>query len=1212
MNRVNSKEYWEKRFTEQDWEKNRGGEQTKYFYELLVKMLPQWIVTEIRKEKYTVIDFGCAEGQGVPILQEKLGTKIIGMDFAEGAIQQARLKFPQHTFEVGDITNYGGRVDVAIMSNILEHFTTPYNILEHISKCTNKYMVVMVPFEEENLMTEHCYTFRFNNIPIAVNGFQLVQLEEYDCLKDANNLFLGKQVLLIYSQKQDINETISYEQMNRVIPALRQQIRDVQDKFQQKFEKSQFEVEKNHMIAEKKQLELELANKERAELEALNEQKNAQLVNERSAYCELNGRYVELSERFNSLNDTYGYTKEKYREILDSYTWKIGSAQLNALKKVKLLAPVKKYMDARLQKNNIEENLATELDSNLEQILAKQEVSDDITNYIKIQGKLFRENIDSPLGEISLKLQEIIKTRRYKGIVVYPHAVKWEPIQRPQHFLREFSKKGFLCFFCENEECSEDIAEPYENVFVVKNGELNLLPVLQDKAVIVLITFYLQTLFSKFLPQKVIWFDILDRLDFFDGNGDISKDIYRELISKANIVSFSANNLKEYVSERKDAIKLPNAVNLDDFKKRDEEIPKEILTLKEKGKKIIGYYGAIEEWFDWSAVKYLADQTDYEIVLIGAANEKIKDKLQHNQVHFLGRKPYKSLYKYANYFDVALLPFVVNDLTNSVSPVKFFEYAAMGLPVVSSNIHEMKQYAAENVKLYSTKEEFVDLVKSLAIRYSGKKVSFNDFIKQNTWEQRIDVFLKSMKSQIGNLKVLANTDSSGSVAVNTVTFFKYDGTTYYSGGAERYLLDLDEICEELNIRFRVYQYGEYDWVRFYNNVEVIGLGAKQNDVNVYSVLLKQEMEEAFKRNTQNKSLVDIYSAFNLLQRKDSVTSIGISHGIFWDNEANCFTNGTDFWRNDEEIIRAAKYCDYMVSVDTNTCNWFQTIDYQLSKKMKYIPNYVDNQEFAPGERNDKEKIIITYPRRLYGARGLYIVLDVIDDVLNAFENVEFHFVGKGFEQDTKYVEQKICKWGDRVKWYSQSPDKMHEVYKYTDISLVPTMYSEGTSLSCLEALSSGNVVVCTRVGGLTDLILNDYNGILIEPDKESLKEALFELLNSPEKMKTLKKNAVLTAQAFSKSKWKERWKKILKRAIGEQNTAPYEYHKRCMIKLTKLSVQDDKVINCICKYLDDGYYVYVASPEKTNKFHSFQRLQFILLDEDLYFEPDVILTETEI
>lgn len=67
-----------------------------------------------------------------------------------------------------------------------------------------------------------------------------------------------------------------------------------------------------------------------------------------------------------------------------------------------------------------------------------------------------------------------------------------------------------------------------------------------------------------------------------------------------------------------------------------------------------------------------------------------------------------------------------------------------------------------------------------------------------------------------------------------------------------------------------------------------------------------------------------------------------------------------------------------------------------------------------------------------------------------------------------------------------------------------------------------------------------------------------------------------------------------------------------MIKLTKLSVQDDKVINCICKYLDDGYYVYVASPEKTNKFHSFQRLQFILLDEDLYFEPDVILTETEI
>lgn len=455
------------------------------------------------------------------------------------------------------------------------------------------------------------------------------------------------------------------------------------------------------------------------------------------------------------------------------------------------------------------------------------------------------------------------------------------------------------------------------------------------------------------------------------------------------------------------------------------------------------------------------------------------------------------------------------------------------------------------------------------------------------------------------MRALADFRAKNSVAVISVTFFKYDGTTYYSGGAERYLLDLHEICEELNVNYRIYQYAEYNWVRFYNQIEVVGLNAKQNDVDVFGPGLIKEMDDSFNREVTQGNKVNIYSPFYIISGNHEVTSVGISHGISWDNENNHYMEGSAFWSDNKNIIDSATYCDRMISVDTNTCNWFQTLDYHTGRKIHYIPNYVNNQEFYPRENylEQNDKVVITYPRRLYGARGLYVVLEVIDDILSRYPNVEFHFVGKGFEQDTKHVEKKIEQWGDRVKWYSKAPNQMHEVYKMTDISLIPTMYSEGTSLSCLEALSSGNVVIATRIGGLTDLILSDYNGKLVEPTGKAIKEALFDLLDNPEKMVQLKKNAVDTARAFSKNKWKSQWKNIISEFVSEEKQSAAA--KRCMIQLTtKEAMNQQETIRTIREYLEDGWYVYVACKNNPMRYNSYKRLQYIDLDEDLYFIPE--------
>ena len=109
---------------------------------------------------------------------------------------------------------------------------------------------------------------------------------------------------------------------------------------------------------------------------------------------------------------------------------------------------------------------------------------------------------------------------------------------------------------------------------------------------------------------------------------------------------------------------------------------------------------------------------------------------------------------------------------------------------------------------------------------------------------------------------------------------------------------------------------------------------------------------------------------------------------------------------------------------------------------------------------------------------------------------------------------------------------MPQVYQEADISLIPTLYSEGTSLSCLEAQSTGNIVISTNVGGLPNLIIDGYNGILINPNAHDLMTALDMVLANAQLRKTLSQNAVSVARAFDKSVWEQRWGKIIDEAKG--------------------------------------------------------------------------------
>jgi glycosyltransferase involved in cell wall biosynthesis len=131
----------------------------------------------------------------------------------------------------------------------------------------------------------------------------------------------------------------------------------------------------------------------------------------------------------------------------------------------------------------------------------------------------------------------------------------------------------------------------------------------------------------------------------------------------------------------------------------------------------------------------------------------------------------------------------------------------------------------------------------------------------------------------------------------------------------------------------------------------------------------------------------------------------------------------------------------------------------------------------------------------------------------------------------KAVNKLMRKFPQRVTLEEYAMEDMHKAYDKSHIVLIPTMYAEGTSLSCLEAMATNNALVATNIGGLPNLVVNGYNGSLIEPSTKDLEIAVEELISDRARLKQLAANGREFVEVFEKSRWDEQWKKILKEII---------------------------------------------------------------------------------
>jgi len=197
----------------------------------------------------------------------------------------------------------------------------------------------------------------------------------------------------------------------------------------------------------------------------------------------------------------------------------------------------------------------------------------------------------------------------------------------------------------------------------------------------------------------------------------------------------------------------PNVVDWDHFSESFNPgiVPKDISSIP---KPIIGYIGVLSDFkvdFDL-LLKIFTKQPDWHLVLIGTEREgqqnSTLEKLKElNNIHLLGHKDYSELPKYLREFNVGLLPSLINSYTNSMFPMKFYEYLSSGVPVVTSNLGFVKDLPFKITPCLND-DEFIQEIDRLLKSGRLKKDTSYSLVNENTWQIRLNKMFTQIEKMI--------------------------------------------------------------------------------------------------------------------------------------------------------------------------------------------------------------------------------------------------------------------------------------------------------------------------------------------------------------------------------------------------------------------------------------------------------------------------------
>lgn len=698
----NSKEYWDHRF-ETDWEAMHGREQSRFFARLALEHLPSWFFTLARTHGFTFCDWGCAEGDGTDVLAGYFGrNRVCGIDFSEKAVEKARSLYHDIQFLAEDwlTENPAGKpYDVVFSSNTLEHFNRPYEVLHRLLRRAEKCVVLLLPFREFDRQPEHDHTFVAENIPYVLGSdFLLAHAQVIDSSVIVPTYWGGHQILLIYAHSTFLREA--------------------------GFMLSQVRVQDEQEIKNQKRI---------LELEDSLGQRDEQVTCLIQSLAERDGQISTLSKAMTGRDEQIMLLNQKVKLFEESLSWR----------------STKPLRDARQAAAFLKRKVTNAILS----VRGNHAVTDE-------RGQKKRQRY------YQKQLNKILKEHKGKPLILFCPVVDWNTplFQRPQHIANGLADMGFLFFYCTTNafDSVDGFEQVHEGCYVTNQFEL--VDQLATRKIIHTYAADPKCTWEYIQKHKsagdVVLYEYIDEIHADIVGSEAAEtvlDRHLKVLKTEDIICVtSAEKLYRDVARfrTKHLELITNGVEIEHFSlSRDlADIPHEIKGIVEKNKTIVGYFGALAKWFDYELVISLArSHPEYEIMLIGWNYDQSLNQYSISDYHnisVIGPVDYKVLPRYACWFDVSTIPFLVNEVTESTSPIKLFEYMALGHPIVTTDMPECRKY--RSVLIGRNHEEFISRVEEAVNK--SKDANYLSILRseaeENTWRSKVKSIADALKDDM--------------------------------------------------------------------------------------------------------------------------------------------------------------------------------------------------------------------------------------------------------------------------------------------------------------------------------------------------------------------------------------------------------------------------------------------------------------------------------
>lgn len=383
-----------------------------------------------------------------------------------------------------------------------------------------------------------------------------------------------------------------------------------------------------------------------------------------------------------------------------------------------------------------------------------------------------------------------------------------------------------------------------------------------------------------------------------------------------------------------------------------------------------------------------------------------------------------------------------------------------------------------------------------------------------------------------NSRIYAGGISMQSVHIIYRQYLDLSGMEMVIGGVETYITNLIKVFSLAGYKVKVYQFSTVPFTASREIATIYGVASKKKDLKKHLMSISiQPLVDAAEKNADLKKDIVVFGTEIDLVKNNFDKSIALQHGIGWDVFENDKAHEIQYIKYFvKNSVRAfykylkLRYATKVICVDYNFLNWYRTLIAKNMNKLEVIPNF----SFIPEckKRKEDNSFSIIFARRFQTYRGTRVFAKAVIEILKKYPDIKITMAGEGPEEAWLHTNLKSYPQVEFTKFSSENSIHIHQKY---DLAVVPSTGSEGTSLSLLEAMASGCAVICTNVGGLTNIVIDGFNGVMIKPDSKRLSFAIEMLYRDKELREKLSYNARETIkESFSYEKWVNRWLDVIK------------------------------------------------------------------------------------